>query len=156
MFDVQRLANFALTEIEKFSKEHPNETFYTFAIDSSLLCLNSIEHFEKSLKEFAAKSPRYYDSPDQIRKLRESPSTWAYNGFVCFRSLNSVEKGSSDSGPFDESLYKEHCDLDKEAQKESAYAIAMNQVLDILRQKDAFRVLKKISDFRILSVNHSG
>ncbi|AOP33369.1 hypothetical protein A0128_05625 [Leptospira tipperaryensis] len=152
MFDVQKLANFALSEIEKFSKEHPNETFYTFAIDSSLLCMNSIEHFEKSLKEFASKSPRYYDSPDQIRKLRESPKAWAYNGFVCFRSLN-VPNGS-DSGPFDENLYKEHCDLDREAQEKSAYAIAMDQVLEILRQKDAFRVLKKISDFRILSAIH--
>ncbi|MBM9501638.1 hypothetical protein JWG44_15395 [Leptospira sp. 201903071] len=151
MFDVQRLANFALSEIEKFSKEHPNETFYTFAIDSSLLCLNSIEHFEKSLKEFASKSPRYYDSPDQIRKLRESPSAWAYNGFVCFRSLNGLGK---DEGPFDENLYQEHCDLDKEAQKKSAYAVAMDQVLEILKQKDAFRVLKKIGDFRILSVTH--
>ncbi|MBM9577417.1 hypothetical protein JWG45_09650 [Leptospira sp. 201903070] len=155
MFDVQRLANFALSEIEKFSIEHPNETFYTFAINSSLLCLNSIEHFEKSLKEFAAKSPRYYDSPDQIRKLRESPETWAYKGFVCFRSLNSAEKDASDPGPFDEILYQEHCDLDQEAQKKSAYAVAMDQVLEILKQKDAFRVLKKISDFRILSVTHS-
>lgn len=154
MFDVQRLANFALSEIEKFSKEHPNETFYTFAIDSSLLCLNSIEHFEKSLKEFASTTPRYYDSPDQIRKLRESPSSWAYNGFVCFRSLNDSAKNASESGPFDENLYKEHCDLDKEDQKESAYAVAMDEVLEILKKKDAFRVLNKISDFRILSVTH--
>lgn len=49
MFDVEKLTAFAVAEITKFAAEHRAETFYGFAIDASLLCLNSVERFEESL-----------------------------------------------------------------------------------------------------------
>jgi hypothetical protein len=47
--------NFCVQQIEKFAKEHNNETFYGFAIDSNMLCLNSEEEAEKTLTEYIKK-----------------------------------------------------------------------------------------------------
>jgi hypothetical protein len=40
-FDIDRLFNFSIREIENFAESHQDELFYGFAIDASLLCLNS-------------------------------------------------------------------------------------------------------------------
>jgi hypothetical protein len=40
-FHIDRLFNFSIREIENFAETHQNELFYGFAIDASLLCLNS-------------------------------------------------------------------------------------------------------------------
>jgi hypothetical protein len=40
-FDIDRLVDFSIREIENFAESHQNELFYGFAIDASLLCLNS-------------------------------------------------------------------------------------------------------------------
>lgn len=40
-FDIDRLIDFSIKEIAAFAKNHQNELFYGFAIDASLLCLNS-------------------------------------------------------------------------------------------------------------------
>ena len=52
-FDTEKLTEFAINKITEFAKEHPNETFYGFSIDASLLCLNSEEEFEKTLKYYS-------------------------------------------------------------------------------------------------------
>ena len=51
-FDLEKLLTFCLNEIQVFSEKHKNETFYGFAIDASLLCLNSIEEFDKTLQKY--------------------------------------------------------------------------------------------------------
>ncbi|TGK24224.1 DUF4303 domain-containing protein [Leptospira yasudae] len=144
MFDVKKMADFAQAEIEKFSREHQGEIFYAFAIEDSRLCLNSVGHFEKALREFATQSPRYYDSPEKIRTLRNDPNGWAYHGFACFRALNRGFEA-----PFDETLYNEHAKLESQDQEKSQYRLAMNEVLRILKERNVFDSLPTTKDFKI-------
>jgi len=51
-FDVEKLYEFCSKEIKTFIDEHKNETFYAFAIDANLLCLNSEEKFKETLKYY--------------------------------------------------------------------------------------------------------
>ncbi|MBM9577416.1 DUF4303 domain-containing protein [Leptospira sp. 201903070] len=155
MFDIPKLTEFALLEIEKFSKEHPEETFYAFAIDASLLCLNSLEAFEKSLKEYSTKWPKQYDTEEKISKLKYNPGDWAYQGFVNFRDLNLEDEEGYRRGPFDDDLYEEHYGADDETQKTTEYAKAIGEILESLKNKDAFRSLKKIPDFKVMRVEHN-
>ncbi|TGM06223.1 DUF4303 domain-containing protein [Leptospira barantonii] len=144
MFDVNKLADFAQAEIEKFSHEHQGEIFYAFAIDESRLCFNSVGHFEKALKELASQSPRYYDSPEKIATLRNDPYGWAYRGFACFRALN---RGFQT--PFDETLFQEHDQLEEKEKENSDYSSAMKEVLEILKERNVFQYLQKTKDFKI-------
>lgn len=57
-FDIERLVKFCVREIENFSLNHRDETFYGFAIDGSLLCLNSEEQAQKTLEEYRNKWDR--------------------------------------------------------------------------------------------------
>nr|PJZ91218.1 hypothetical protein CH379_19855 [Leptospira ellisii] len=144
MFDVKKLADFAQAEIERFSQEHQGDIFYAFAIDESRLCLNSVGHFEKALKELAVQSPRYYDSPEKIMTLRNNPYGWAYHGFSCFRALNRGFQA-----PFDETLYEEYSQMDEDARQDSAYTHAMDEVLKILQNRGVFDTLKTTKDFKV-------
>jgi hypothetical protein len=46
-FDLNMLATSAVEQIASFAVSHRDETFYAFAIDRTLLCLNSEEAFKK-------------------------------------------------------------------------------------------------------------
>ncbi len=78
MFNIEKLVKFAVAEIEKFAVAHQNETFYGFAIDADLLCLNSVEQFEKSLSQYRTNwehQSRYLDlqslSAAELRSYKE-------------------------------------------------------------------------------------
>lgn len=51
-FDVDKLIEYCEAALEAFAKDHQDETFYAFAIDADMLCLNSLEQFEITLKEY--------------------------------------------------------------------------------------------------------
>lgn len=51
-FDVDQMFEFCQAQIAEFAAEHPDETFYAFAIDANMLCLNSVERFAERLKEY--------------------------------------------------------------------------------------------------------
>ncbi len=51
-FDVENLAAHCAKCVEEFAKDHGDERFYAFAIDASMFCLNSVEQFEGTLKEY--------------------------------------------------------------------------------------------------------
>lgn len=50
-FDIDKLFADCMAKIQQFAAKHPDETFYGFAIDANMLCLNSNERFAQSLKE---------------------------------------------------------------------------------------------------------
>ncbi|EMY77982.1 PF14136 domain protein [Leptospira weilii serovar Ranarum str. ICFT] len=155
MFDTRKLADFAIEQIEKFSKVYQDETFYAFAIDTSLLCLNSLERFEGSLKEYSTRWPKQYDTKEKIDEMKYNTGDWKYQGFADFGDLSIQDEEGFYQGPFDDDLYEGHYDADDETQKTTAYAIAMNEILEILKQKDSFRSLKKTDDFKIIRVEHN-
>jgi len=51
-FSVNTLLTYSESRIAQFAEKHRDETFYAFAIDASLLCLNSLEGFNETLQEY--------------------------------------------------------------------------------------------------------
>jgi hypothetical protein len=151
-FNIEKMVDFAEREIARFAPQHANETFYAFAIDASLLCLNSVEAFEASLKEYKARYPKYYETDSQIEDLRQNTGDWEYQGFASF---------SKQTG-FDKDAYDEHynlgldCPLDEmDRLNNTSYAKAMGAVIEALKKRDAFKSLKCSNDFYATQVEHN-
>jgi hypothetical protein len=70
-FNVDKLVNFCIEEIEKFAKNHQSETFYGFAIDENLLCLNSEEQNKKTLEKYQNKWERLLRHVEKWEDLTE-------------------------------------------------------------------------------------
>ncbi|MBV9849111.1 MAG: hypothetical protein JO250_05420 [Armatimonadetes bacterium] len=143
MFDVEKLTDFAEAEIQRFATTHQDETFYAFCIDAQLLCLNSEEQLEKTLASHQH-SPANGRNGEQAQDWRDNPARWAYQGFATF---------DQDNG-FDDELYDDHLDMDEDQRKTSEYARAMDRVLELLAEREAFRFLKTSDDFRAIRVEH--
>ncbi len=137
-FDHQRLKMYSVEALKKFADEHPNETFYGFSIDATMLCLNSEESFAKTVGHFAPMEP------SDLRELRFNTGDWEYQGFADLLS----------SGGFDEKAYEDHYGLDPQKQKGSAYSKAMDRLIDDLKACGAFDALKKAPDFFASRVEH--
>ncbi|MEM7661414.1 MAG: DUF4303 domain-containing protein [Pseudomonadota bacterium] len=148
-FNVDELTDFCVSRIQEFSKSHGGETFYAFAIDASLLCLNSLERFQESLTEYQSRSPEYYTDGPSIEYIKSNTGDWAYQGFASMHRLTG----------WDEALYQKHYDYamgatDEEAAKTS-YGRAMAQVIRNLKEQDAFASLRRTVDFYAKQVEHS-
>ncbi len=143
-FDIDKLTEFAIQEIKKFSSAHQSETFYGFSIDASLLCLNSIEEFEKSLAHYR-KRWGGYQAEEEIKDLKENTGDWEYQGFAQFKSYNG----------FDMNAYNDHYHMDDDEQLDTDYAKAMDAVVENLKRSDAFDNLKKTDDFYVNRVEHN-
>jgi hypothetical protein len=57
-FDIQRRFDFCRLSVGRFAPDHSGETFYAFAIDANLLCLNSLEAFAKTLEGYQSRWDR--------------------------------------------------------------------------------------------------
>lgn len=199
-FDLDKLFEFCKAEIEAFSKDHQSEIFYGFAIDASLLCLNSVEHFASALHEYQAgwevkarpiekwedltdddledadymlgleerfnkldrndkdaclavinkrrlrfrEEGNPYKTQEGIEELRENPGDWQYQGFAAM----------SDSVGFDEAAYATHYDMTDEDQMNSEYGLVMDELVEKLKQSNAFDCLKQTDDFFVVRVEH--
>lgn len=149
-FDVLRLADIAEAEVAKLASEYPDEQFYAFAIDDSLLCLNSLAKFEKTLAEYRQRRPEDYSDSEKSRELKQNTGDWTWQGFADLREVRG----------FDEHEAMEHYNLgldgaDDEALSTTPYAIAMKALLDELEKRKAFDVLKKTPDFSVTLTKHS-
>lgn len=143
------MLNYAMTEIDRFAHTHKRETFYAFAIDANMLCLNSQEAFQESLDRYRAKFPGDYETESEINELRCNTGDWEYQGFAKL----SPENGFADD------LYDDHYDLgldgDENALMSTAYAVAMDELLLRLREVNPFRALRTTPDFSTTRVEHN-
>jgi hypothetical protein len=202
-FDLSRLVTHSVIAIRAFAKMHAAEHFYAFAIDANLLCLNSIERFEETLKryqnredrgrqplshwseitsddlkefsydlkrgkvdvanieackqfafdlhqkQYAWKSKRSseYRTPEVVAALRSNTGDWAYQGFA-----ELPESQGFDARAYDEHYY---LDSDPDAQKCSEYAVAMDQLIELLKSSAAFDCLTLSEDFYATRVEHN-
>jgi hypothetical protein len=148
MFDTQRIFEVATNAIGAFALEHSSETFYAFAIDASLLCLNSEEAFSKTLKSYQERYPGKYELSDDILYLKQSTGDWAYQGFFLLDERHG----------FDDALYQEHYKLAMHSQDghdpSTPYAIAMTEVIQLLEERNAFASLRRTEDFYVTWVDH--
>ncbi|MFC0604152.1 DUF4303 domain-containing protein [Winogradskyella pulchriflava] len=143
-FDTEKLTEFAISKITEFAKEHPNETFYGFSIDASLLCLNSEEEFKKTLKFYQGKFGEY-DTKERISDLKANTGDWEYQGFAEF----------DESSGFSMDEYNEHYHEDEEFQLTSDYAKSMDKVIENLKKSGVFDLLKKTDNFYANRVEHN-
>ena len=68
-YDVEKLVNYCEAAINAFARKHDNETFYAFAVDADMLCLNSLEQFAVTLKDYQDRwdrRTRAIDSPNDM------------------------------------------------------------------------------------------
>ena len=70
-FNIDKLFDFSIQEINNFADSHQHELFYGFAIDSSLLCLNSEEVATKSLQQYQNDWERDHRAIDTWDELTE-------------------------------------------------------------------------------------
>jgi Domain of unknown function (DUF4303) len=145
VFNLVKLADFAQTEIEKFSALHQEETFYAFSIDANMLCLNSEERFRVALAEYQKEYPEYYNSAEKIKDLKYNTGDWEYQGFAEL----------TDENGFDSRAYSLHYDMNVEKQKVSDYGLAMDKLLEILCDRNVFGCLKRTDDFISNRVEHN-
>lgn len=143
-FDTEKLTEFAINKISEFAKKHPNETFYGFSIDANLLCLNSEEEFQKSLKYYREKFGGY-DTDELITDLKENTGDWEYQGFAEF----------DENSGFDMDEYNEHYHEDEDLQLTSDYAKSMNKVVENLKESGVFELLKKTDAFYVNRIEHN-
>ncbi|WP_442511308.1 hypothetical protein SH528x_002980 [Novipirellula sp. SH528] len=70
-FDIDKLVASCRTKIQQFAGEHSHETFYRFAIDADMLCLNSIEQFATTLDQYQSGWERRTRQIDSLSDLSE-------------------------------------------------------------------------------------
>lgn len=135
-FDLERMADFAQRNIAYIARKNPGKTFYAFAIDANLLCLNDLDSLERDLSRFGYRS--------DLEEFKYSVGDWKFQGFA--------EMASEDG--FDLAAYEKHYDLlqaaDSNADRtgHTAYAQAMDALIDRLNVLGAFLPLKRTIDFR--------
>jgi hypothetical protein len=150
-FDVNELTRFAEHAVRDFAKKHSDEDFYAFAIDASLLCLNSEQKFKETLEGYQKHSPGLYSTDEDIDSLKQNTGDWEYQGFSDF----------SECRGFDSELYDEHYNLGLDLEEgdpeldRTEYALAMNELIRRLKNSNAFDVLRRTSNFVISRVEHN-
>lgn len=70
-FDIDRLFVNCKAKIEQFAREHLDETFYAFAIDANMLCLNSTEQFARTLDEYQRRWERQTRNIQSVADMTE-------------------------------------------------------------------------------------
>ncbi len=147
MFDVMKMVDYSVEALIRFSQEHPDETCYVFCLDASLLCLNTLEALEETLKVLERTTQPTYSRAQAIEAMKEdlNPGDWPHQGFADLR----------DGEGFDMDLYDEHYNAPDSEQTDSEYAQAMEALLSELHRRKAFDVLRKTDDFRTERVEHN-
>jgi hypothetical protein len=137
----------SLTAIESFAKEHIAETFYAFAIDADMLCLNSLQEFEKTLQQYALKWPEYMSDNQERDHLYMNTGDWAYQGFYTLQ----------DECGFCNDAYNDHYDqaaMDEVVAQSSEYALAMDCLLKAIEESDILCLLNRTENFRLFRAEH--
>jgi hypothetical protein len=149
MFNLSEMTKIAAAAISEFATAHLDETFYSFAIDANMLCMNSLEQFQKTLAYYQKKYPDDYSSDEDVRDLRENTGDWEYQGFFHLEEMHG----------FDDTLYDEHYELAGSSEEgrdmDTAYAKAMTELVAALIAQNAFKDLKLASDFTATWVDHN-
>ena len=149
MFDIEKLFNGVRKAVAEFAAKHADETFYAFAIDADMLCLNSEEDFAETLAQYKSRWPDQYSDPNEVEDLKYNTGDWLYQGFY---DLN-------DADGFDRSAYNEHYAEAGSSEDGTAphthYAKAMDELIVRLTNSDVFAALNRTADFRVDWVDHT-
>ena len=144
----QALAASIASEVASFAKEHPEESFYGFALDCNadyanvLFCLNTPEDLEESAREYSE-----INTPSEIERqkadLQWGLGDWKYQGF----NLDSTSwKGM-------EPYLEEFAELSNEEDTEE-FLITCCRALLSAETNGAFLPLRRTPDFRVACIDH--
>jgi hypothetical protein len=144
-FNLNEMLDASVQAINEFSALHPNETFYSFGIDSNMLCANSIECFETTLKKYQEKFPKSHNTLKEINELKMNTGDWEYQDFYSLTEEDGFNDDSYDSHYYKNSFF----------QKFSSYSIMMRLLLWKIKLSGAFDQLNKTKDFKIIRPEHN-
>lgn len=147
MFDQAKMLKKCVKVIEKVGRRHPHEAFYAFAIDASLLCLNTEEGFAECLSEYQRRSPERYSEDEHIQHLRFNPADWRYTRIAALRWWNGFDAGA----------YQDHYEkqMKQPNQKlQTQYRKAMMKLLEAVKASGVLDKLRKTDDFRLFLAEH--
>lgn len=85
-----------------------------------------------------------YRMPEGIAELRSNTGDWCYQGFAQMEAKHG----------FDIDAYNDHSGLDESEQVSSAYAVAVDRLVAMLRERDVFACLRTSADFYATRVEH--
>jgi hypothetical protein len=94
-FNVDKMASFCVDAVRSFAERHGDESFYCFAIDANLLCLNSEERAKQTLKNYQENWERKVKELKSIDELSDTvlqDEEWILNFHVNSCGLNRDDK----------------------------------------------------------------
>lgn len=75
-FNLDKLTEICIQEIKKFAGKHQDETFYAFAVDANMLCLNSLEGYEKTFNQYRDKWLTRTRQLNSFDEMSEQEKVW--------------------------------------------------------------------------------
>lgn len=119
------------------------EKYDNLDINDKVSCLRVIN---ESRQRYRMKDPiNPYRTEEKIADLKENTGDWAYQGFAELDDANG----------FDYDAYSIHYDLDDNAQKNSEYSLAMNELVRRLNSSGIFDRFTLTEDFYATKVEHN-
>lgn len=91
-FDLDILTEFSIDAIQRFAMSHREESFYAFAIDANLLCLNSEEACAKTLREYQESWERKNRLVSVWEELAKEEAKSAIDMLKRYCSMKLIEK----------------------------------------------------------------
>lgn len=141
--------NRPLASWQSVSEEDFNDAEFLLSLHEKHSGLDRSDHaaclavMNESRKRAREKGNPYLQA-EQIKELRENTGDWAYQGFA----------EMSETDGFDMSAYEDHYYMDEKEQLSSAYGVAMDKVLRLLVERNAFSDLTLAPDFVAVRVEH--
>src|SRR5262245_9050697 len=96
-FDVDKLLPYCRERIAQFAPDHSSKTFYAFAIDANMLCLNSVEEFAKTLHKYQSRWDRRTRSITAIADLTDEDLRNEKFRLGLAESCKGVDRSDSDA-----------------------------------------------------------
>lgn len=151
----------AVTCIEDFAAEHPDEVFYGFFLDCNATYFETLGHFNteallrKTALDYQTRNAKLYPgwSVEQLEDhLRWSAGDWGY-----FEIFNPCDYDESYRQLIEKAISHFHSIPSDEMDEPTVYDQFLEMCCRVairLESGDAFKVLKTTSDFRVLCADH--
>ncbi|MGR8932877.1 MAG: DUF4303 domain-containing protein [Gammaproteobacteria bacterium] len=136
------------SQVEVFAKNHPEETFYGFALDCNayyadiLFCLNTPESLEEAARKYADGGDEAAISHEK-EELEWGLGDWKYQGFNLDTPIWETEVPMLD----------EFAELPS-SQDTEKFLITCCRALMRAEKKGAFLVLRRTPDFKVACIDH--
>lgn len=157
MLDINKIVTFAENGVEKFIKEHPSLTFYSFAFACNAeygeinLCFNTEAAFSEILSYYQDRYPENYTSSENIQDLKYNTGDWKYQCFDTMFVLEEEELSAIFSEIYPDEVNDNYLAWDQ----------FINELLDLFTESlirfsktKVFKNIKKTDNFNFFCIDH--